>query len=87
MHVLCVFLDDMEWTWDAPHVLIAKRAGLHQRLVCTAAPTVPLAMNDASPIKTPKKLALESGLHLHIYGKASAKTGRKMGHTNQLITP
>ena len=34
-----------------------------------------------------EKLAHESGLHLHIYGKASAKTGRKMGHTNQLITP
>ena len=33
-----------------------------------------------------EKLAAESGLHLHLYGKASAKTGRKMGHTNRLIT-
>ena len=34
-----------------------------------------------------EELAAESGLHLHLYGKASAKTGRKMGHTNRLITP
>jgi len=32
------------------------------------------------------RLAAESGLHLHLYGKAIAKTGRKMGHTNKLIT-
>ena len=30
-------------------------------------------------------LANEHGLHLHLYGKSSAKTGRKMGHTNRLI--
>ena len=34
-----------------------------------------------------EQLVAEPGLHLHLYGKASAKTGRKMGHTNQLITP
>ena len=28
-----------------------------------------------------------NGLHLHLYGKAEAKTGRKMGHTNQQIKP
>ena len=28
----------------------------------------------------------EPGLHLHLYGKAEAKTGRKMGHTNQQIS-
>ncbi len=33
-----------------------------------------------------EKLAAESGLHLHLYGKDSAKTGRKMGHINRLIT-
>ena len=33
-----------------------------------------------------ERLAAVSGLHLHLYGKAIAKTGRKMGHTNQLIT-
>ena len=33
-----------------------------------------------------EKLAAKSGLHLHLYGKASAKSGRKMGHTNRLIT-
>ena len=33
------------------------------------------------------KLANEPGLHLHLYGKSSVKTGRKMGHTNRLITP
>ena len=33
------------------------------------------------------KLANEPGLHLHLYGKSGAKTGRKMGHTNRLITP
>ena len=33
-----------------------------------------------------KKVAAEAGLHLHLYGKASAKTGRKMGHTNRLVT-
>jgi len=27
----------------------------------------------------------EAGLHLHLYGKSAAKTGRKMGHTNRLI--
>ena len=32
------------------------------------------------------KLAAASGLHIHLYGKASAKTGRKMGHTNRPIT-
>ena len=31
------------------------------------------------------KLASVPGLHLHLYGKSSANTGRKMGHTNQLI--
>jgi 5-(carboxyamino)imidazole ribonucleotide synthase len=31
------------------------------------------------------KLANVPGLHLHVYGKSSAKTGRKMGHTNRLI--
>lgn len=33
-----------------------------------------------------EKLAAKSGLHLHLYGKASAKSGRKMGHTNRLIS-
>ena len=33
-----------------------------------------------------EKLAAESGLHLHLYGRSSAKTGRKMGHTNRLIS-
>ena len=32
-------------------------------------------------------LAGTSGLHHHLYGKAEAKPGRKMGHTNQQITP
>ena len=32
------------------------------------------------------KLANVPGLHLHLYGKSEAKTGRKMGHTNRLIT-
>ena len=31
-------------------------------------------------------LAGTSGLHLHLYGKAEAKPGRKMGHTNRQIT-
>jgi 5-(carboxyamino)imidazole ribonucleotide synthase len=31
-------------------------------------------------------LAAEAGLHLHLYGKTAAKTGRKMGHTNRQIT-
>jgi 5-(carboxyamino)imidazole ribonucleotide synthase len=30
-------------------------------------------------------LAKTEGLHLHLYGKAEAKTGRKMGHTNRQI--
>jgi 5-(carboxyamino)imidazole ribonucleotide synthase len=30
-------------------------------------------------------LASISGLHLHLYGKADAKPGRKMGHTNRQI--
>ena len=30
-------------------------------------------------------LLAEPGLHLHLYGKASSKNGRKMGHTNRLI--
>ena len=34
-----------------------------------------------------EKLVAEPGLHLHLYGKASAKSGRKMGHTNRLIKP
>ena len=32
------------------------------------------------------ELASTSGLHLHLYGKAEAKPGRKMGHTNRQIT-
>ena len=28
----------------------------------------------------------KAGLHVHLYGKAEAKTGRKMGHTNQQIS-
>ena len=32
-----------------------------------------------------EKLVAKPGLHLHLYGKASAKNGRKMGHTNRLI--
>jgi 5-(carboxyamino)imidazole ribonucleotide synthase len=32
-------------------------------------------------------LASTSGLHLHLYGKAEAKPGRKMGHTNRQIKP
>ena len=31
-------------------------------------------------------LANKAGLHIHLYGKAEAKTGRKMGHTNQQIS-
>ena len=31
-------------------------------------------------------LAETAGLHIHLYGKAEAKTGRKMGHTNQQIS-
>ena len=31
-------------------------------------------------------LANKAGLHLHLYGKAEAKNGRKMGHTNQQIS-
>ena len=31
-------------------------------------------------------LAKTAGLHIHIYGKTEAKTGRKMGHTNQQIS-
>jgi 5-(carboxyamino)imidazole ribonucleotide synthase len=30
-------------------------------------------------------LSAEPGLHLHLYGKQDAKTGRKMGHTNRQI--
>ena len=30
-------------------------------------------------------LSAASGLHLHLYGKQDAKTGRKMGHTNRQI--
>ena len=30
-------------------------------------------------------LSAEPGLHLHLYGKRDAKTGRKMGHTNRQI--
>ena len=33
-----------------------------------------------------EKLAAKTGLHLHLYGKTRAKNGRKMGHTNQLVT-
>ena len=32
-------------------------------------------------------LAGTSGLHLHLYGKAEVKPGRKMGHTNRQIKP
>ena len=31
-------------------------------------------------------LANKAGLHVHLYGKAEAKNGRKMGHTNQQIS-
>ena len=31
-------------------------------------------------------LTNKTGLHIHLYGKAEAKTGRKMGHTNQRIS-
>ena len=34
-----------------------------------------------------EKLVAEPGLHLHLYGKANAKSGRKMGHTNRLVKP
>ena len=34
-----------------------------------------------------EKLVAEPGLHLHLYGKASSKSGRKMGHTNRLVKP
>lgn len=32
------------------------------------------------------ELANKAGLHIHLYGKTEAKTGRKMGHTNQRIS-
>ncbi|MBL6602070.1 MAG: ATP-grasp domain-containing protein, partial [Candidatus Puniceispirillum sp.] len=32
------------------------------------------------------QLAAEAALHLHLYGKDTAKTGRKMGHTNRQIS-
>ena len=32
-------------------------------------------------------LASTNGLHLHLYGKAEIKPGRKMGHTNRQIKP
>jgi 5-(carboxyamino)imidazole ribonucleotide synthase len=31
-------------------------------------------------------LVASTGVHVHLYGKAGAKTGRKMGHTNQHIS-
>jgi 5-(carboxyamino)imidazole ribonucleotide synthase len=31
------------------------------------------------------ELFASAGTHVHLYGKADAKTGRKMGHTNRLI--
>ena len=31
------------------------------------------------------EILLSSGIHVHIYGKTDAKTGRKMGHTNHNI--
>ena len=31
------------------------------------------------------EIANREGLHIHLYGKEEAKTGRKMGHTNQQI--
>ncbi len=34
--------------------------------------------------KVPELLA-SAGTHVHLYGKADAKTGRKMGHTNRLL--
>ncbi len=34
--------------------------------------------------KLPELLA-SAGTHVHLYGKAEAKTGRKMGHTNRQI--
>ena len=34
--------------------------------------------------KLPELLA-SAGTHVHLYGKADAKTGRKMGHTNRLL--
>ena len=33
-----------------------------------------------------KALSSKAGLHIHLYGKAEAKPGRKMGHTNQQIS-
>ena len=33
-----------------------------------------------------EKFAAEPGQHLHLYGKSSANIGRKMGHTNRLIS-
>ncbi len=32
------------------------------------------------------EILLSSGIHVHIYGKNEIKTGRKMGHTNRLIS-
>ena len=32
------------------------------------------------------QLEAEEELHLHLYGKDTAKTGRKMGHTNRQIS-
>lgn len=31
------------------------------------------------------EILLSPGIHVHIYGKKDAKTGRKMGHTNRLL--
>ncbi len=31
-----------------------------------------------------RKIAAEPGAHLHLYGKARVKPGRKMGHVNRL---
>jgi 5-(carboxyamino)imidazole ribonucleotide synthase len=32
------------------------------------------------------EILVSSGIHVHLYGKTNAKPGRKMGHTNRLLS-
>jgi phosphoribosylaminoimidazole carboxylase (NCAIR synthetase) len=32
------------------------------------------------------EILVSSGIHVHLYGKLNAKPGRKMGHTNRLLS-
>ena len=60
------------------------RAVLSLPLGTTTLRGASVMLNIIGHIPSPERVLAVEGAHLHLYGKAEARPGRKMGHVNRL---